>query len=212
MKHLNGEVNSCKQTMQRHLLLFSGGQLVISVGATPPAMSSKDILRKDKLSPEMKSSRNLLQGSPLSDTDAKVNDELHAGVYPLLDMQQLSTNTSTQLRSPKDDVAVSVLAEVCSIYSDGERSSPEALLAAGTLAPGNAQVILAGQQYLRCDYSLRTCLRILLCIVSAKRAPLSHGSPKWAISLAFHFLLGRWLSSSRITLVLPSHSTISTLW
>lgn len=98
-------------------------------------MSSKSLLRKDKLGPEMKTLRDFLHGSPLSGMDAKVNIELHPGVYPPLDMQQLSAN-NTQLRSPKDDIAVSALVEVCSVYSDGERPPPEALLAAGTLAVG----------------------------------------------------------------------------
>ncbi|KAJ1567752.1 hypothetical protein HK405_004892, partial [Cladochytrium tenue] len=67
--------------------------------------------------------------------------ELHAGVYPALDMQQLATRarpfaTATQ-DDPAADVAVSVAAEVVSVYdAPQDRGSPEALVAAGTLALG----------------------------------------------------------------------------
>ena len=66
----------------------------------------------------------------------ETNVELHAGVYPILDMQQFSTHASADSGCLEDEIAISVLAEVCSVYNDGEREKPEALLAAGTLALG----------------------------------------------------------------------------
>jgi D-serine deaminase-like pyridoxal phosphate-dependent protein len=68
--------------------------------------------------------------------------ELHAGVYPILDMQQLATKSSPSSTSTGtankeksvSDIALTILAEVASVYP--HRSPPEALLAAGSLALG----------------------------------------------------------------------------
>lgn len=136
MKHLINEIASCKEAVQLHSKFFPKKQLVISVGATPQVLSSQNLLRKDEMGPESRILRDLLRAPFASDLAADVKVELHAGVYPLLDMQQLSTKASMQLKSPEEEIAVSVLAEVCSVYNDGERSQPEALVAAGTLALG----------------------------------------------------------------------------
>ncbi|OGM49868.1 hypothetical protein ABOM_001455 [Aspergillus bombycis] len=136
MEHLIKEIDGCKEALQHHLQLFPQRQLVISVGATPQALSSQNLLQNGYSSPEMEALRDLLANPFANDLDAKVKIEIHAGVYPLLDMQQLSTNTSIQMQGPEDEIAISVLAEVCSVYNHGERPRPEALLAAGTLALG----------------------------------------------------------------------------
>ncbi|KAK1148576.1 hypothetical protein N8T08_009583 [Aspergillus melleus] len=139
MTHLINEITCCREAVQHHLQYFPGKQLVISVGATPQALSSQHLLQNDHdghAGPETRALRDLLRAPFSSDLDANITVELHAGVYPLLDMQQLSTNAGPNTRNPQDDIAISVLAEVCSVYNDGERSSPEALLAAGTLALG----------------------------------------------------------------------------
>jgi D-serine deaminase-like pyridoxal phosphate-dependent protein len=157
MKHLIGEINSCKQAVQRHSQFFSGRRLVMGRERPHRQCLQRNLLRKDQSGPEMKTLRDLQQCPPLSDLGVKVKIEPHTGVYPLLDMQQLSTNASAQLRSPKDDITVSVLAEVCSVYNDGEIPSPEALVAAGMLVLGREK---CPRQYLRGDYPLRTCLRV----------------------------------------------------
>ncbi|CAP79133.1 D-serine dehydratase [Penicillium chrysogenum] len=136
MKHLINEIDSCKEAVTLHSDFFLQKQLVISVGATPQALSSQNLLQKGEVGPEIRTLRDILRAPFGSDIDAKVKVELHAGVYPLLDMQQLSTKASMQLKTPEEEIAVSVLAEVCSVYNDGERSQPEALVAAGTLALG----------------------------------------------------------------------------
>jgi D-serine ammonia-lyase len=61
--------------------------------------------------------------------------ELHAGVYPLLDLQQLATHA----RPPHagltySSMALRIMVEVASIYP--HRKNPEALIAAGTLVLG----------------------------------------------------------------------------
>ncbi|KAK4690911.1 D-serine ammonia-lyase, partial [Lecanoromycetidae sp. Uapishka_2] len=125
---------------------------ILSVGATPTATSVENMR---------------FEGAPTSQeglfNEAKaliyeVNQhyalELHAGVYPILDMQQLATHaspsaapsnpaisTDSSLKISTADLALTILAEVISIYD--ERHSPEggvvpeALVAAGTLALGH---------------------------------------------------------------------------
>ncbi len=115
----------------------SGPQYILSVGASPTTTSIEN-----------------LQGTADRPTAEKLNSiiqrvkrsyslELHAGVYPFLDMQQLATHASpstvadrqgTQAPISLSDIALSILVEVASVYSSREK--PEALLAAGTLALG----------------------------------------------------------------------------
>lgn len=63
--------------------------------------------------------------------------EIHAGVYPVLDIQQLATHALPHSLLAWDDVALTVLAEVASLYpARGENSSPEVLVGCGVLALG----------------------------------------------------------------------------
>ena len=59
--------------------------------------------------------------------------EIHAGVYPFLDMQQLATQARIS-NLTEANFGLKVLVEVASVYS--EREKPEALIAAGSLALG----------------------------------------------------------------------------
>ncbi|KOC11164.1 hypothetical protein AFLA70_191g002510 [Aspergillus flavus AF70] len=136
MQHLIKEIEGCKEGLQRHLQFFPLKDLVISVGATTQALSSQFLLQDGYPDPELNTLRNLLANPFGNDLDAKVKMEVHAGVYPLLNMQQFSTNASIEMGRPGDDIAILVLAEVCSVCNDGERPRPEALLVAGTLALG----------------------------------------------------------------------------
>jgi D-serine deaminase-like pyridoxal phosphate-dependent protein len=61
------------------------------------------------------------------------NLEIHAGVYPFLDMQQLATQARLS-NLTEANIGLRVLVEVASTYS--EREKPEALIAAGSLALG----------------------------------------------------------------------------
>ncbi|KAJ6022895.1 uncharacterized protein N7446_013248 [Penicillium canescens] len=131
MSHLIAEIRGCKDALESnaHLLLKEKKrELVISVGATPQVVSSQNLLRHDSCV-EARELRSLLK-------DPNLNVELHAGVYAILDMQQVSTNAVAGLGGIEDEIALSVLAEVCSVYNDGERERAEALVAAGTLALG----------------------------------------------------------------------------
>ncbi|PWY66804.1 hypothetical protein BO94DRAFT_504109 [Aspergillus sclerotioniger CBS 115572] len=134
MGFLKGEIVGCREALRRNQHLLAGErerELVISVGATPQVVSVKRLLQGE-LGPEAQELKALLDG--YEEGIGRVKVELHAGVYPVLDMQQLGTNAHTG--DAGEEIAISVVAEVCSVYNDAERSKPEALVAAGSLALG----------------------------------------------------------------------------
>ena len=122
----------------------TGKRYVLSVGATPTATSIENMLDKSvqeepSMAGEMTKLKRVVE---------RINTvhavEIHAGVYPFLDMQQLATQASPSA-VPSDsrydspglltaDVALTIMVEVASVY-DG-RDSAEALIAAGSLALG----------------------------------------------------------------------------
>lgn len=117
-------------------------RLVLSVGATPSASSIECLCYSDDPSlpqewiQKTKELRNTLNLSMNHHTV-----EIHAGVYPFLDMQQLATSASPspalkdkQRVKSYQDVAFTILAEVASMYET--RDPPEAIIAAGSLALG----------------------------------------------------------------------------
>ncbi|KAJ5331309.1 hypothetical protein N7476_001092 [Penicillium atrosanguineum] len=132
MGHLISEIQGCKDALNRWLPLLPKRELVISVGATPQVASSNNLV-SGATSPKAKELMALLR-DPCE--GAKVKLELHAGNYPVLDMQQVSTNARIGAGRLEEEIALCVVAEVCSIYNDGERERAEVLLAAGTLALG----------------------------------------------------------------------------
>ncbi|KAJ5247220.1 hypothetical protein N7468_002203 [Penicillium chermesinum] len=133
MAHTIAEINGCKAALAQWAHLLPARELVISIGATPQAISSHNLVDDDvsRAVPRAAELKALLRAA-----DARFKIELHAGNYPVLDMQQVSTHARVGEGRPEEEVALSVLAEVCSVYNDGERERPEALLAAGTLALG----------------------------------------------------------------------------
>ncbi|KAL6709438.1 hypothetical protein ACN47E_001373 [Coniothyrium glycines] len=111
-------------------------QLVLSVGATPTATAAQNMLA-DTSSPKVKEFHDIL-----GQLQKEHVVELHAGVYPLLDCQQIATharpaygqaNPTFQPLS-KENIAIKMLVEVTSVYD--EREKPEALVSAGSLAMG----------------------------------------------------------------------------
>ncbi|KAJ5664383.1 hypothetical protein N7507_005114 [Penicillium longicatenatum] len=134
MGYLSNEIRGCKDALVRWRdLLPQNRELIISVGATPQVASSNNLVpgagAVSSTSAEAEELKSLLRES-----DANVTIELHAGVYPVLDMQQVSTHARDGAGRLEKEIALSIIAEVCSVYNDGEREKPEALLAAGTLA------------------------------------------------------------------------------
>ena len=128
MDMLKVEIDVCRQASQ-YLLLPRSCPLVISVGASPTALSIQNVLSASmSSSSSAKSLKNILD---LSTSNFEL--EIHAGVYPLFDMQQVGASSRTFKEDPHNGIAISVLAEVCSMYpSRTER--PEALISAGCLA------------------------------------------------------------------------------
>lgn len=110
-------------------------KVVLSLGATPTATSTQNLLEDSESARKYKTSIDKINQS--------FSVELHAGVYPLMDMQQLATRArpthSPSLPSQSllsfADLGLRTLVEVASLYPDrGEK--PEALIAAGSIALG----------------------------------------------------------------------------
>jgi D-serine deaminase-like pyridoxal phosphate-dependent protein len=112
---------------------FSGKEkLVLSVGATPTATAAQNML--SSFSPKTQEFSAIL-----GRLQKEHVVELHAGVYPLLDIQQLATHarpSSSSSFTPlsTSSIGIKMLVEVTSVYN--ERSKPEALVSAGSLAMG----------------------------------------------------------------------------
>lgn len=117
---------------------------VLSVGATPTATSIENLLEK-MAQEESPMGGEIAKLKTLIDRiNATKTVEIHAGVYPFLDMQQLATQASPSAvpgsatnDTPSlstSDIALTILAEVASVYES--RDVPEALIAAGSLALG----------------------------------------------------------------------------
>ncbi|KAG2027444.1 hypothetical protein GB937_001187 [Aspergillus fischeri] len=134
VSYLKTEIEGCGRALHQHASILPDRELVISVGATPQVVSARSLLQEESLSPDARALNSLLR-DPSAHMGGRVRVELHAGVYTLLDMQQLATNAQSS-GSFEEEIAISVIAEVCSVYNEGERDKPEALVAAGTLALG----------------------------------------------------------------------------
>mgnify|MGYP000911692342 CR=1 FL=1 len=140
MSNLEGEILGCLDALNANAALFTPGkEMTISVGASPQVTAVENLVVAGSSSDD---SITLSEGAEaLRRTMAKVTAdtpggfgtklELHAGVYSVLDVQQLSTRSrGARLGACEDEVAVSVVAEVCSVYP--ERN--EALVNAGVIA------------------------------------------------------------------------------
>ncbi|KAG4424752.1 hypothetical protein IFR04_002100 [Cadophora malorum] len=53
-----------------------------------------------------------------------------------MDLQQLATRARESYEGYEDEIALSVIAEVVSVYNDSEREQPEVVIAVGTLGLG----------------------------------------------------------------------------
>lgn len=139
MGNLEGEIQGCLEAVNAQAHLFAKEkELIISVGASPQVTAVENLVTsRGDLSPAAASLRRAIEtvttGQPGGLTTKL---ELHAGVYSILDMQQVSTNSRRHLGSAEEEIAISVIAEVCSVYNDKERAQPEALVAVGTLGLG----------------------------------------------------------------------------
>ena len=106
--------------------------LSISCGASPTALSLQNLLSNSP-NTAATSSANALRASLTKAKEANIHFEIHAGVYPTLDMQQVSAASRDIGPRPEDSIAFTVLSEICSTYPD-RTDYPEALINAGCIA------------------------------------------------------------------------------
>lgn len=128
MDWLKLEIDTCRQA-SAHFGQDRKTALVVSVGASPSALSLQNILPSSSNS---SSSANALKET-LELAKSNLELEVHAGVYPIFDIQQVAASSRHFTSDPHDTIAASVLTEVCSLYPR-RTEQPEALVSAGLLA------------------------------------------------------------------------------
>jgi D-serine deaminase-like pyridoxal phosphate-dependent protein len=107
------------------------GKLTISLGATPTATAVQNALVETEWNQKFR--------SYIGQVKDTYDVEIHAGVYPVLDMQQLATRARPTSADGKpllstENIGLRILVEVASTYD--EREKPEALIAAGSIVLG----------------------------------------------------------------------------
>lgn len=135
--HLESEIKGCEDALEQVSQLFvqsdeKAAALTISVGATPQIAAAYHLCSRESGS---LNAVKTLQAT-LERIGKKCILEFHAGVYSILDMQQLTTNAKAKAEEYQKEIAITVAAEVVSLYNDQEREQPEALLAVGALGLG----------------------------------------------------------------------------
>ncbi|KAH8811019.1 alanine racemase domain protein [Xylogone sp. PMI_703] len=136
--------------------------LTLSVGASPTALSIQNLLNDDNNESTSNGNSSKTNGTTATSSLAKPDDsskahfaslslrtllktlkssnlivEIHAGVYPTLDLQQLAAHSISTSRLSWSDIAFTIVAEVVSNYPGrGTNGYPEALIGAGGLALG----------------------------------------------------------------------------
>ena len=134
MDNLRAEVEACMQAALRNTpqgyIESLKRPLAISCGASPTAVSLQNLLSQNTAHTQ---SANDLRKSLAAARAANIHFEIHAGVYPTLDMQQVSASSRDLGARPEDNIAFTVLTEVCSTYPD-RTEHPEALINAGCIA------------------------------------------------------------------------------
>ncbi|THV77193.1 hypothetical protein D6D28_00539 [Aureobasidium pullulans] len=106
----------------------SSGNLTISLGATPTATAVQNALVENEWNDKFR--------TYVQEVKKNYDVEIHAGVYPVLDMQQLATRARPTTADGKpllstENIALRIMVEVASTYD--EREKPEALVAAGSI-------------------------------------------------------------------------------
>lgn len=114
--------------------------LVVSTGASPTALSVQNLITAEEGGDETVPDEVRAQVKSLAQLFASIKGnglvvEIHAGVYPTLDLQQLAVHSIDASRLSWGDIALTILAEVHSNYPGrGVNGSDEALIGAGGLA------------------------------------------------------------------------------
>jgi D-serine ammonia-lyase len=140
LQYLSEELKGLQKGAESFLEFASRGEsgddkVTLSLGATPTATSVQNLFEDGD---GAKQYRDMLE-----QIKSSFNVELHAGVYPVMDMQQHATRARPQYSTsdPKQsllsysDLGFRIMAEVSSLYPD-RTEKPEALIAAGSIALG----------------------------------------------------------------------------
>lgn len=121
--------------------LSPGHPMVLSVGATPtatalqhPSFVDETGMTGEETETRVASLSGLIKGLKEKEGLAL---EVHAGVYPTLDLQQLATHARDGSLLSSAEIGIAVVAEVASLYvGRGENGTTEGLVNAGSLALG----------------------------------------------------------------------------
>ena len=204
MMMLKKEIDVCREAAQ-HLKTRSPSPLVVSVGASPTALSIQNLSAGSVDSEARKALESVLQL-----TKSNFELEIHAGVYPLFDLQQVAASSRHYQHDPHEDIAVTVLAEVCSLYPN-RTDKPEALISAGGLAlarepckdyPGWGVVTTFG---MAADYKITPDHRIIVSRISQEHGILGYeqkASDGQGLPLQYGQKLRIWPNHACITLAM----------
>lgn len=111
--------------------------LMLSVGASPTATSLQHPSLNGQNSEASSKGVGVVNGYLHKLKLAGFSLEVHAGVYPTLDLQQLATHARDKTLLSSSSIAVSILCEIASLYPRrGPNETTEALINAGCLALG----------------------------------------------------------------------------
>ena len=204
MMMLKKEIDVCRKAAQ-HLKTTRSSPLIVSVGASPTALSIQNLSAGSSDSDAKKALDNVLQL-----TKSNFELEIHAGVYPLFDLQQIAASSRHYQHDPHEDIAVTVLAEVCSLYPN-RTDKPEALISAGGLAlarepckdyPGWGVVTKFGMP---ADYTITPDHRIIVSRISQEHGILGYeqkASDGQGLPLQYGQKLRIWPNHACITLAM----------
>ncbi|KAK0388075.1 hypothetical protein NLU13_4319 [Sarocladium strictum] len=147
LKMMGAEIGAMLEGADRVVAMAKGlsvplPSLVLSGGASPTALSIQNLVVQSGGQDANQPAEVRAEAAALSQIFETVKQhghitEIHAGVYPTLDLQQLAAHSISSSRLSWRDIALTVLAEIHSVYPGrGENGKSEALMGAGGLALG----------------------------------------------------------------------------
>ncbi|MCJ1395084.1 hypothetical protein MMC18_007965 [Xylographa bjoerkii] len=181
MRHLSDEIENlliaaslADQLLgQSHEHNGSKAKYVLSMGATPSATSIQNLVHANGSLPAAWEAESDRLRKCIIHAKALCVVEIHAGVYPFMDNQQLATQASpsastTSMTVTRQDIAfpdmaLTILAEVASLYM--HRDPPEALIAAGSLALGREPCKSYSGWGVASDWSMPSVVTTMPCTV-----------------------------------------------
>jgi D-serine deaminase-like pyridoxal phosphate-dependent protein len=129
LDYLADELERCAAPTEWTSKLYNDGRrLTVTVGATPTATSTQNLITPETADPSVKRVRELM-----ARLKENLNVEIHAGAYVFLDMQLMAAHARpAEKHRDFKDIAFTLVAEIASLYP--HRSKPEALMACGNLS------------------------------------------------------------------------------